>query len=137
MKNTVIPDYLFSKGSCEMRQPGWNYDQSRMNKKLLAQPWEKSGISNTSYAYDGANRLSTVTLSQSSGHRMAGSENSVNENDAETSRDSVNEKDTAASRNAGKGKVKTTTVHFTYDGDGVLAEKSVTRQSKTSPQAFR
>jgi RHS repeat-associated protein len=90
----------------------------------------------TTYAYDGSNRLSTVTLSQSSGHRMAGLENSVNENDAETSRDSVNEKDTGASRNAGKGKAKTTTVHFTYDGDGVRTGKSVTTQSKTDATQY-
>jgi RHS repeat-associated protein len=90
----------------------------------------------TTYGYDGANRLSTVTLSQSSGHRMAGSDDSVNEYDADPSRDSVNEKDTAASRNAGKGKVKTTTVHFTYDGDGVRTEKSVTSQSKTDATRY-
>jgi hypothetical protein len=107
-----------------------------MNKNLLAQPWEKSGISNTSYAYDGSNWLSTVTLSQSSGHRMSGSDDSVNEDDAETSRDSLNEKDTAASWNAGKGKAKTTTVQFTYDGDGVRTGKSVTSQSKTDATQY-
>jgi len=90
----------------------------------------------TTYGYDGANRLSTVTLSKSTGHRMSGSEDSVNENDAEISPDSLNEKDTGSSRNAGKGKAKTTTVHFTYDGDGVRTGKSTTTQSKTDSTQY-
>jgi RHS repeat-associated protein len=102
----------------------------------------------TSYGYDAANRLSTVTQLQSFGHRMTGSgvsvrekdigapEDFLNDNEADPSRDSLNEKDTGASRNSLKMKNQTTVLQFAYDGDGNRIGKSITRLSKTDSTQY-
>lgn len=90
----------------------------------------------TTYGYDAANRLSTITQSQSSGHRMSGSEDSGKDKNTDTSQDFQNVKNTGAPKNSPKVTNQTTVIRFTYDGDGNRIDKSVTSRSKTESTSY-
>jgi RHS repeat-associated protein len=77
----------------------------------------------TSYGYDAANRLSSVSISQSPRY-TPDSNDTLNEKDADTPQDSL------------KDKNENTVLHFAYDGDGNRIGESVTSDNRTESTQY-
>jgi RHS repeat-associated protein len=119
-KSSSTINYNYDAGD-ELLQAGrttYTYDNDGNLIKKSEPEWT------TSYRYDAANRLSTVSISSTS---------PIHEPD---SKDSLNGKDADIARNSSYDKNESLIVQFAYDGDGNRIGKSVTLDKRTDSTQY-